>query len=164
MPTVRLAFSAAPQYVRTARLIGVAVARRAGVSEELLDEVRLAIGEACGRAVARHQRHGLTDLVRVEMSDDGPYMVRVIDACPPESGAGDPADPLADGEEDTGRMQAALLAAIAGDLEIRRHGMGTEVRMVWPVRRRLFWNWPDLDTRAPGPVAGPDVTTPTAGQ
>src|SRR5690606_10160108 len=81
MPTVRLAFSAAPQYVRTARLIGVAVARRAGVADQLLDEVRLAIGEACGRAVARHRRHGIGELVRVEMSDDGPYTVRVIDAC-----------------------------------------------------------------------------------
>jgi hypothetical protein len=44
---------------------------------------------------------------------------------------------VADGEEDADRMQAALLAAIAGVLEIRRHGDGTEVRMAWPVRRRL---------------------------
>jgi anti-sigma regulatory factor (Ser/Thr protein kinase) len=55
MSTVRLAFSPAPVHVRTARLVGVAVARRAGVAEELLDEVRLAIGEACTRAVALHQ-------------------------------------------------------------------------------------------------------------
>ena len=47
MATVRLSFSPAPVHVRTARLVGVAVARRAGVAEELLDEVRLAIGEAC---------------------------------------------------------------------------------------------------------------------
>lgn len=132
MPTVRLAFSPAPQYVRTARLVGVAVARRAGVSEDLLDEVRLAIGEACGRAVARHRRHGITDLVRVEMSDDGPYTVRVIDACAVEEAAEDP-----DADEDTDRMHAALLAAIAGDLAIIPHESGTELRMVWPVRRRL---------------------------
>ena len=49
MATVRLAFSPAPEYVRTARLVGVAVARRAGVAEELLEDVRLAIGEACAR-------------------------------------------------------------------------------------------------------------------
>jgi len=52
MATVRLSFSPAPVHVRTARLVGVAVARRAGVAEELLDEVRLAIGEARTRAVA----------------------------------------------------------------------------------------------------------------
>ena len=58
MATVRLAFSPAPEYVRTARLVGVAVARRAGVAEELLEDVRLAIGEACGLAVARCRRAG----------------------------------------------------------------------------------------------------------
>ena len=72
MPTVRLAFTSAPRYVRTARLVGVAMARRAGVADELLDEVRQAVGEACGRAVARHQRHGIQELIRVEMTDDGP--------------------------------------------------------------------------------------------
>ena len=137
MPTVRLAFSAAPQYVRTARLVGVAVARRAGVADELLDEVRLAIGEACGQAVARHRRHGVRELVRVEMSDDGPYTVRVIDACGADAVAGNGAGPAGHEDEDTDRMHAALLAALAGDVDIRRHASGTEVRMVWPVRRRL---------------------------
>ena len=63
MATVRLSFSPAPVHVRTARLVGVAVARRAGVAEDLLDEVRLAIGEACTRAVALHRQYGLPDLV-----------------------------------------------------------------------------------------------------
>jgi len=137
MPTVRLAFSPAPQYVRTARLVGVAVARRAGVADELLDEVRLAVGEACGRAVARHRQHGITDLVRVEMSDDGPYTVRVIDACGVDAAAGDGTEPGADEAEDTDRMHAALLAALVGEVAMHRHETGTEVRMVWPVRRRL---------------------------
>jgi anti-sigma regulatory factor (Ser/Thr protein kinase) len=139
MPTIQLAFSSAPQYVRTARLVAVAMARRAGVPEHLLDEVRLATGEACGRAVARHRRHGLADLVRVEMSDDGPYVVRVIDAC----GTGTAPGPLAghhdeaEDAEDADRMHEALLAALVKDLEVRRGERSTEVRMVWPVRRRL---------------------------
>jgi anti-sigma regulatory factor (Ser/Thr protein kinase) len=123
MATVRLEFSAAPQYVRTARLIGVAVARRAGVADELLDEVRLAIGEACARAVARHRRYDLVDLVRVEMSDDGPYTVRVLDSGVDRDGAG----------ED--RMAETVLAGLVEDLRVN----GGEVRMVWPVRRRLAW-------------------------
>ena len=88
MSTVRLSFSPAPVHVRTARLVGVAVARRAGVAEELLDEVRLAIGEACTRAVALHRQYGLPDLVLVEMSDEGSYTVRVIDRAPIEAGLG----------------------------------------------------------------------------
>ena len=38
-------------HVRTARLIAAAMARRSGVGEDVLDEVRLAVGEACARAV-----------------------------------------------------------------------------------------------------------------
>lgn len=69
MATVRLGFSPAPAHVRTARLVAVAVARRAGVAEGLLDEVRLAVGEACSRAVALHRRYGCPDLVEVQMDD-----------------------------------------------------------------------------------------------
>lgn len=136
MPTVRLAFSSAPQYVRTARLVGVAVARRAGVPDDLLDEVRLAVGEACGRAVARHRQYRIAELVKVEMSDDGPYVVRVIDACGTGRTAAAGPDQL-DEDEDADRMHETLLAATVHDLQVHRDESGTEVRMAWPVRRRL---------------------------
>jgi hypothetical protein len=84
MPTVRLAFTPAPVHVRTARLVGVAVARRAGVSDAVLDEVRLAIGEACSRAVALHRRHHLPDLVEVEFVVEDKFSVRVTDRAPVE--------------------------------------------------------------------------------
>lgn len=124
MATVRLAFSPAPEYVRTARLVGVAVARRAGVAEELLEDVRLAIGEACGLAVARYRRAGRTDLVRVEMSDDGPYMVSVTDTA---SGA--------TGSDDADKMGEVLLAGLVEQLRVHHGEDGTEVRMIWPTRQ-----------------------------
>lgn len=144
MATVRLSFSPAPVHVRTARLVGVAVARRAGVAEELLDEVRLAIGEACTRAVALHRQYGLADLVLVEMSDGGNYVVRVIDRAPIEAGLGIaalPPDELANesltDEALTVGVGFALLAGFVEDLQVRPvdDGIGTEVRMVWPVAR-----------------------------
>jgi anti-sigma regulatory factor (Ser/Thr protein kinase) len=144
MATVRLSFSPAPVHVRTARLVGVAVARRAGVAEELLDEVRLAIGEACTRAVALHRQYGLTDLVLVEMSDGTNYVVRVIDRAPIEAGLGIaalPPDELANealtDEALTVGVGFALLAGFVEDLQVRpvEDGIGTEVRMVWPVGR-----------------------------
>ena len=46
MPTVEVSFTALPAHVRTARLVALAVARRAGVTDDLLDEIRLAVGEA----------------------------------------------------------------------------------------------------------------------
>jgi anti-sigma regulatory factor (Ser/Thr protein kinase) len=145
MATVRLSFSPAPVHVRTARLVGVAVARRAGVAEELLDEVRLAIGEACTRAVALHREYGLSDLVTVEMSDSDAYAVRVIDHAPIEASIGlaklEP-DQLVDrdmsDEKLTTGVGFALLAGFVDDLQVRPvdEGTGTEVRMVWPVNRR----------------------------
>jgi anti-sigma regulatory factor (Ser/Thr protein kinase) len=144
MSTVRLSFSPAPVHVRTARLVGVAVARRAGVAEELLDEVRLAIGEACTRAVALHRQYGLADLVLVEMTDEGSYTVRVIDRAPIEAGLGIAAlppdeltnDTLTDDDLTVG-VGFALLAGFVEDLQVRPvdEGVGTEVRMIWPVGR-----------------------------
>ena len=55
MATVEMTFTPLPVHVRTARLVATAVARRSGVGEALLDEVRLAVGEACSRAVEAHQ-------------------------------------------------------------------------------------------------------------
>src|SRR5829696_7894235 len=46
-----------------------ALARRSGVGEELLDEVRLAVGEACARAVRLHKRHGVSSSVTVEFTE-----------------------------------------------------------------------------------------------
>lgn len=142
MSTVRLSFSPAPVHVRTARLVGVAVARRAGVAEELLDGVRLAIGEACTRAVALHRQYGLSDLVLVEMSDGVNYTVRVIDRAPIDAGhdlAALPPDELTDealtDEALTVGVGSALLSGFVEDLQVRPadDGIGTEVRMIWPV-------------------------------
>ncbi|NEE57431.1 ATP-binding protein, partial [Streptomyces sp. SID8455] len=69
MATVELRFSAQPEHVRTARLVAAAVARRAGVDEAVLDEVRLAVGEACSRAVGLHRSHGITAPVSVVLTE-----------------------------------------------------------------------------------------------
>jgi len=155
MPTVRLSFSPAPAHVRTARLVGVAVARRAGVAEELLEEVRLAIGEACSRAVALHRSHGLDDLVDVAMADGDRFTVRVVDRAAngatvhraPQDEAvvllSDPALPLTTPpdllaeEAVAARMGLALLAGLVDDLNVSElaDGVGTEVRMSWPLER-----------------------------
>lgn len=131
MATVRLEFSPEPAHVRTVRLVGVAVARRAGVADDQLDEVRLAIGEACARAVARHQRLGIRDAVQVAFSDGDRYLVKVTDLAPePEQ---------LDGEEQlTVDVSVTLLQGLVKDLQMMplSSGSGTEVRMGWPVKRR----------------------------
>ena len=145
MPTVRLEFSPAPAHVRTARLVAVAVARRAGVGEEGRDEVRLAVGEACSRAVALHQLYQLKDLVEVEMSDGVRFAVRVSDRGPAETrlatgSVPDPVELVADSDTSFPApsvavgMGLALLAGLVDDLQVvpRRDGSGTSVQMSWP--------------------------------
>jgi serine/threonine-protein kinase RsbW len=81
MATVEVTFTPLPVHVRTARLVATAVARRCGIAESLLDEVRLAVGEACSRAVEAHQRHCPGEPIQVSLTDDGEqFQVVVIDA------------------------------------------------------------------------------------
>jgi anti-sigma regulatory factor (Ser/Thr protein kinase) len=83
MATVEVRFTPLPAHVRTARLVATAVARRSGVDESLLDEVRLAVGEACSRAVESHRLHCPAEPIRVALTDDGErFEVVVTDAAP----------------------------------------------------------------------------------
>jgi serine/threonine-protein kinase RsbW len=104
MATVEVSFTPLPAHVRTARLVATAVARRSGVDEALLDEVRLAVGEACSRAVEAHRRHCPTEPVRIEMTDLGErFEVIVRDSVPPA-----PARPAAaNGHGQIGQVQAS---------------------------------------------------------
>jgi anti-sigma regulatory factor (Ser/Thr protein kinase) len=153
MPTVRLSFSPAPAHVRTARLVAVAVARRAGVADALLEEIRLAIGEACSRAVALHRSQGMDSLIDMAMDNGDRFTVRVVDRATEGSAAEAPADPAeflvetpvtGDGPEViaeeavAARMGLALLAGLVDDLKVSTvpDGLGTEVSMSWPVSRK----------------------------
>ena len=118
MPTVEVSFTALPAHVRTARLVATAVARRSGVDEALLEEVRLAVGEACSRAVEAHQLHCPGEPVRIALTDSGErFAVEVTD---------------------TGRPQGfglAVIAELADDVQIHETPAGTSIRMSWPSAR-----------------------------
>jgi len=89
MATVEVSFTPLPAHVRTARLVATAVARRSGVDEALLDEVRLAVGEACSRAVEAHRLRCPAEPVRIALTDAaGRFEVEVTDTCSDGGGAG----------------------------------------------------------------------------
>ncbi|MFL6137702.1 MAG: ATP-binding protein [Frankiaceae bacterium] len=148
MPTVEVSFAALPAHVRTARLIAVAVARRANVADDVLDELRLAVGEACSRAVALHERHAPSELVRMALSDDeGAFSVEVVDAGPSEQAAPPmdalllAADPAGGGAELAGDPARdvlppgyglAVIEGLVEDVEVTPAAPeGTRVRMSW---------------------------------
>src|ERR1019366_7836658 len=78
MATVEVCRTPQPAHVRPAGLVVTAVARRSGVAESLLDEVRLAVGEACSRAVEENRRSSPGEPVRIALTDQpGRFEVEV---------------------------------------------------------------------------------------
>ncbi len=155
MPTVEVTFTPLPAHVRTARLVATAVARRSGVDEALLDEVRLAVGEACSRAVEAHRRHCPAEPVKIEMIDQGERFVVVVSDHAPASApvsvgtngtngsnghavshdavAG--AVALVQGAEEAGipaGFGLAVISGLADDVSVSSTSTGVSVRMSWP--------------------------------
>jgi anti-sigma regulatory factor (Ser/Thr protein kinase) len=140
MATVELRFSALPAHVRTARLVAAAVARRSGVDEAVLDEVRLAVGEACSRAVHLHRRHCPQRPVLVVLVDDaGAFQVSVADEAP--AGEGDmtsfvelAVSPDLDQEPVPPGVGLAVISGLVDDVAVEAGSEGGMiVRMSWPL-------------------------------
>ncbi|MBA3743992.1 ATP-binding protein [Sporichthya sp.] len=136
MPTVHLRFSALPAHVRTARLVAATVARRSGVGDDLLDEVRLAVGEACSRAVGQHTRSGLNEPVTMRLlTEPGRFCVEVADVVPigvPLPGITSAADLLdADPDDMDESLGLALISGLVDDVAVIPGIDGTVVRMTW---------------------------------
>jgi anti-sigma regulatory factor (Ser/Thr protein kinase) len=116
-----------PALVRTVRLIAAAVARRSGRDEEFVEEVRLAVGEACALMVgtdsAPQLRGGgpitvrlrLDERLSVDVESDGEVSVE------------DPVDGDVDGVEPW-----ALLRGLIDEFSISRDGTSTTLSMSWP--------------------------------
>jgi hypothetical protein len=122
---ISIAIARDPSLVRTVRLVAAAVARRASADEDFVEEVRLAVGEACAVMVA-----GLTgsaeagdnsDKIRLQM--DIAERLHVSLHCTsdgPASFDGSPIDPW------------ALLRGLTDDLVVTNHVGATSVAMSWP--------------------------------
>jgi anti-sigma regulatory factor (Ser/Thr protein kinase) len=134
MATVELTFSALPAHVRTARLVATAIARRTGVEESLLDEVRLAVGEACSRAVEAHRVHCPGEPIRIELCDDsGRFEVTVSDQAPSDEIMQERSlDLNALSDSFMSGFGIAVIAGLADDVEVFPSPKGMRIRMSWP--------------------------------
>lgn len=132
MATVEVSFTPLPAHVRTARLVATAVARRSGVSEALMDEVRLAVGEACSRAVETHALYCPDEPVRVALSSqDGRFEIEVVNAGRPAGAPGNEGKLMPQG------FSLAVIAGLADDVQISETEGGTSVKMSWPLSGSL---------------------------
>lgn len=115
--------------VRTVRLIAAAVARRTGQDEEFVEEVRLAVGEACALMVGTDAAPQLQGAGPITVQIDLDDRLSVHVESEGEVALEDPADGDLDGVEPW-----ALLRGLIEDFEISRDGASTTLSMSWPVR------------------------------
>ena len=139
MALVELLLAPLPAHVRTARLVTVAASRRAGLVDEPVDELRLAVGEAASRAVGLHARYAPHLPVRITIEDGpGGLVVTVTDRGP---AAGPLTDDLADeivGAHDGDDVvdpdvALALLTGLVDTATVQVDAQGTVVTLRWPL-------------------------------
>src|SRR3954447_26641443 len=149
MPTVEISFTPLPAHVRTARLIAAAVARRSGIEGALLDEIRLAVGEACSRAVGVHQRTAVANPVTLTIKDESDTFVAIVaDSAGEDTAGDDDANPFEVMSDDAPAQTIddvrdvlpsgfglAVIAGLVDDMDVVRAATGTVVRMTWKTPR-----------------------------
>ena len=124
---ITVAIARDPALVRTVRLVAAAVARRTTGDEDFVEEIRLAVGEACALLVGRNDTEAtLAGPVEVSMRLED--RLRVVVRAAGEVAVHDPPDGDIDGIEPW-----ALLRGLIEDFEIHRDATGTALSMSWPL-------------------------------
>jgi len=156
--SVRLSIPPESGLVRFVRLVSVALARINRVADEVIDDVRLATGEACSRAVAAHRVSGLADHVVVEITGGKSLSIVVRDLQPLPAATGMRAADLlrqsvvsasgvgsgmpggswlidAADEESILPEAIGLIVGLADDVLVETGPRGTSVAMTWVATR-----------------------------
>jgi hypothetical protein len=118
---VELRIDPLTSHVRTARQVAVALARRAGVAPDVLDEVRLAVGEACGLAVALQRRDEDAEQVVLRFEDGDGLAVELRGSTVLAEAEGDAAvqvlsDAVIADEDDDEALPAGAVLAVLSEL------------------------------------------------
>lgn len=131
-------------HVRVVRLVAVSLARLHGVSEDVVEDVRLAVGEACARAVAAHRRHEVDQPVHLGFEGGPGLTVAVSDGVALPEASGDeavrvllagPGERVADADPDAAPAVMALLEGLAEQVTVRTGHDGTRIVLGWGAGR-----------------------------
>ena len=111
--TVRLAFPPEPRLLGTVRLVVGIVARKAGVDEEGVEDLKVAVSETCAVAVEDLSRVGADALIELDLIEGGDrFGIEVRDRAPTDG-----LDlALGDGQVDDRQFGLALVGALVDDL------------------------------------------------
>jgi anti-sigma regulatory factor (Ser/Thr protein kinase) len=146
--TVRLAFPPEARLLGTIRLVVGIVARKAGMGEEGIEDLKVAVSETCAVAVGDLTRAGLPDPIEVDLVEaPDRFGIEVRDRAPAASGG--PGDG-ADGDVDDRELGLALVGALVDDLKTWTLDGGGNRTSFW-LRR---------GPQGPDPVLGDDLPPP----
>ena len=124
---ITVAIARDPALVRTVRLVAAAVARRTSQDEEFVEEVRLAVGEACALLVGQDVLPGPSPSpVEVRMRVEDRLRVSVV-------AAGSVAAQDAPTSDIDGVEPWALLRGLIDDFEVSQDAGSTVLSMSWPL-------------------------------
>lgn len=137
MAEVELSFAPQPAHLRIARQVAVALARRAGLPDSVMDAVRLAVGETCGLVVALHRESSPDQPVSVVFDDSDGLSVDVrgafalAEAEGPEAIAllSEAAEPLSDGLPVGASL--AIVSELVPHLEVTTSPAGVRLILGW---------------------------------
>jgi hypothetical protein len=115
-----------PALVRTVRLVAAAVARRTATDGDFVEEVRLAVGEACALLVGPAAGRGSSGPVEVTMRIDERFRVTV-------QAAGNVAGQDPPSSDIDGIEPWALLRGLIDDFQIVSASDSTALTMSWPL-------------------------------
>jgi anti-sigma regulatory factor (Ser/Thr protein kinase) len=138
--TVRLAFPPEPRLLGTIRLVVGIVARNAGVDEEGIEDLKVAVSETCAVAVGDLNRAGVDTVIELDLVTDGDrFGVEVRDRAPDGSSAMVIGDPV---NIDDRQFGLALVGALVEDLRtVARDGGGHQIS--FSLRRAVVGDPPE---------------------
>jgi serine/threonine-protein kinase RsbW len=121
---VTIAITRDPALVRTVRLVAAAVARRAACQDSLIEEIRLAVGEACAVMIGPDGSVVEPDeKIEVQLQTEGQFQVTVTGRV----------DGVDSGFADVGVDPWALLQGLSEDVQVAENDGVTRLTMSWPL-------------------------------
>jgi anti-sigma regulatory factor (Ser/Thr protein kinase) len=121
---VTIAITRDPALVRTVRLVAAAVARRAACKDSLIEEIRLAVGEACAVMIGPDESSADPDeKIEVQLQTEGQFRVTVTGRV----------EGVDSGFADVGVDPWALLQGLSDDVDVVETAGVTRLTMSWPL-------------------------------
>ncbi len=127
MPGIEIAIPPRSVYVGVVRLTVTSLARNAGLDEDRVDDLRIAVTEACTSAVLAHEEAGLAEPVIVKwVEEESRFVIDVEGRAQPSEQ--DPED--SHGFSTREVLSHALLESLVDETELSSSDEGTRARLI----------------------------------